>query len=83
MRKQYNFWPGEQGLDAWDVSRLIELSRHLPVIEVPIASISEVESTYWYDYGDQRPTVRSVAEHARLIAESTGLGPSFWLPTDA
>ena len=31
MRKQYNFWPGPVGLDAWDVDRLIELSRDLPV----------------------------------------------------
>lgn len=69
MRKQYNFWPGECGLDAWDVDRLIELSRELPVIDVPIAAISEVDSTYWFDYGSQRPTVRRVAEHARLIAE--------------
>jgi hypothetical protein len=69
VRKQYNFWPGEHGLDAWDVDRLIELSRDLPVIEVAIASIVEVDSTYWFDYGSQQPTVRSVAEHARLIAE--------------
>jgi len=24
VRKQYHFWPGEHGLDAWDVDRLIE-----------------------------------------------------------
>ena len=69
MRKQYNFWPGDQGLDAWDVDRLIALSRALPVAEVPIASISEVDSTYWYADEIQLPTVRSVAAHARLIAD--------------
>jgi hypothetical protein len=69
VRKQYNFWPGERGLDAWDVDRLIELSRELPVIEVSIASISEVDSPYWFADPSQLPTVRSVAEHARLIAE--------------
>jgi len=25
MRKQYHFWPGEGGMDAWDVDHLIEL----------------------------------------------------------
>jgi hypothetical protein len=25
VRKQYHFWPGEHGVDAWDVDRLIEL----------------------------------------------------------
>ncbi len=27
VRKQYHFWPGAEGLDAWDVDRLVELSR--------------------------------------------------------
>jgi hypothetical protein len=68
MRKQYHFRPGASGLDAWDVDRLISLSVGLPVIEVPLESIHEIDSVYWYDHG-YRPTVRSVAEHARLIAE--------------
>ena len=68
MRKQYHFRPGIAGLDAWDVDRLIDLSAGLPVIDVPIASIHEIDSAYWYDHG-YRPTVRSVVEHARLIAE--------------
>jgi hypothetical protein len=68
MRKQYYFRPGASGLDAWDVDRLISLSAGLPVAEVPLAAIGEIDSVYWYDHGYQ-PTVRSVAEHARLIAE--------------
>jgi hypothetical protein len=69
MRKQYNFWPGERGLDAWDVDRLIRLAADLPLVEVPIASVIEVDSAYWYGFGEV-PTVRSVVEHARLIAEA-------------
>jgi len=69
MRKQYNFWRGEFGLDAWDVDRLIELSSGLPVIEVEIASIAEIDSTYWYGFGEV-PTVRSVVEHARLMIDA-------------
>jgi hypothetical protein len=69
MRKQYHFRPGVTGLDAWDVDRLISLSAGLPIIEVPLASIHEIDSVYWYDH-DYRPTIRSVAEHARLIAEA-------------
>jgi hypothetical protein len=30
MRKHYHFQPGAAGLDAWDIDRLIELSRGLP-----------------------------------------------------
>ena len=39
VRKQYHFWPGEDGLDAWDVDRLVELSRSLPVRQVSLGSI--------------------------------------------
>lgn len=68
MRKQYHFWPGENGLDAWDVDRLIELSRNLVPKAVPLDGIDEVDSVYWFDEF-QRPTVRKVVEHVRLIQE--------------
>lgn len=69
MRKQYHFWPGEDGFDAWDVDRLVELSRGLPIKDVELASIDEVDSVYWFDDQSQRPTVRRVVEHARLIED--------------
>ena len=69
MRKQYHFWPGNNGLDAWDVDRLIRLSAGLPVIEVPLAAIAEVDTVYWFDGKSEQPTVRKVIEHARLISE--------------
>jgi len=68
MRKQYHFWPGRSGLDAWDVDRLIELARGLPLEQVPLEEIAEIDSVYWFDEW-QRPTVRAVAEHFRLIEE--------------
>jgi hypothetical protein len=64
--KQYHFWPGDQGLDAWDVDRLIELSASLPVMEVPIADLPEIDTVYWFDEW-QAPTVRAVVDHCRLI----------------
>jgi hypothetical protein len=69
VRKQYHFWPGEHGFDAWDVDRLVELSRGLPIKDVELASIDEIDSVYWFDDQSQRPTVRRVVEHARLIEE--------------
>jgi hypothetical protein len=41
VRKQYSFWAGEDGLDAWDVDNLIELARDLPVEEVALEYIGE------------------------------------------
>jgi hypothetical protein len=69
VRKQYHFWPAEGGFDAWDVDRLIELSRDLEVERVPIDSIREIDTEYWFDGSAEVPTVRKVAEHAKLIAE--------------
>ncbi len=68
IRPQYNFWPGENGYDAWDVERLIHLSEHLPIVEIPLATLGELDGAYW---GSEAPlTVREIAEHARLISEA-------------
>jgi hypothetical protein len=69
VRKQYHFWPGEQGLDAWDVDRLIELSSGLPIREIALDSIGEVDTVYWFSAGSSEPTVRNIVEHFRLVQE--------------
>jgi hypothetical protein len=74
VRKQYHFWPGANGLDAWDVDRLVALSRDLPVEEVPLAEIGEVDSVYWFDDANQ-PTVRNIVEHIRLMRDADAAYP--------
>ncbi len=69
MRKQYHFWPAERGFDAWDVDRLIALSRDLPIERVAVDAIGEVDTAYWFAGSDDVPTVRRVVEHVRLISE--------------
>jgi hypothetical protein len=69
VRKQYHFWPGGHALDAWDVDRLIRLSRALPVEQVVVDDIAEIDSVYWFDDREQSPTVRRVVEHARLMQD--------------
>ena len=70
MRKQYHFWPSEQGLQAWDVGRLIDLSRDLPRQKIPVSSIREFDEVYWFDGEYQKPTCRKVVEHLQLIQET-------------
>jgi hypothetical protein len=67
MRKQYNFWQGPVGLDAWDIDRLIELSRDLPVRHIEVSSISQLDTAYWSP--TQVLTVRQIAEHFRLVRD--------------
>ena len=69
MRKQYNFWPSESGLDAWDVDRLIQLSQNLVVREIPVASITEIDSPYWFKDERDKPTVKNIVDHFRLVRE--------------
>ena len=66
---EYHFWKPEHGdgRDAWDVARLIELSADLPIEEVELATIEEIDSVYWFDGVTYRPTVRAVVEHAERI----------------
>jgi hypothetical protein len=70
VRKQYNFWPGDRGLDAWDVDRLIRLSAELPVVDMPLVDIGELDTSYWSTAEAGRPlTVREIVSHAALIQD--------------
>jgi hypothetical protein len=70
VRQQYYFRPTADGYDAWDVTHLIELSRDLPVKEVPLSSIHELDAVYWFG-GDGAPaTVRILVRHMELVNEA-------------
>jgi hypothetical protein len=66
MRKQYHFRPSAAGLRAWDIDRLVALSKCLEGQLVPVASIRELDEPYW----GEPMTCRNVAEHAGLIEEA-------------
>ncbi|MGX5833460.1 hypothetical protein ACWIJ6_04745 [Aeromonas piscicola] len=67
IRAQYHFRNSPEGLLAWDVRRLVRLSRGLPVQAVPLAQIAELDFEHWYGHGEARPTVRSIIEHCQLM----------------
>ncbi len=70
MRKQYHFRPSQVGLLAWDVHRLIELSAGLPIEQLSLTRIAELDEPYWFDDPEAPPTCRAVSEHAKLILEA-------------
>jgi hypothetical protein len=59
VRKQYYFRQSERGLLAWDVDRLVDLSRDLPPFQVPVSDVQPD-----YDWSDD------VAGHKQLIDEA-------------
>jgi len=69
LRQQYHFRKSDRGLLAWDVLKLIELSRGFDVIEVPLSEIQELKETYWFGLGVP-PTSVDIALHARQIYEA-------------
>jgi hypothetical protein len=71
MRKQYNLRPSKDGLRAWDVDRLIELSKNFPVKNILLSEIKEVNETYWFKDPSQLPTGVAILEHIKLMEEAS------------
>lgn len=67
--KQYHFWPNGDAFDAWDVDRLVPLGQGLPLEEVSLDEISELDDVYWF-HDEHRATVRNVLAHTRLILDA-------------
>lgn len=65
MRKQYYFRSSAAGLLAWDVDRLVRLTRDLPSRAVPLAEIRELDEPVFGE--DEPPTWRALVAHARLM----------------
>ncbi len=73
MRKQYYFRQSSVGLLAWDVDRLIRLSREFQVRAVPLTEIRELDEAVFG--ADEPPTWRSFAAHCRLVQEAESRYP--------
>jgi hypothetical protein len=73
VRKQYYFRPSENGFDAWDVDHLIELSAGLPVLDVPLTSIRELDTADGFGADGASFTVRVLVRHMELVNQ-TDLG---------
>ncbi len=69
MRRQYHSRYVEGRRLIWDVHRLVELSRGLPVEHVPLAEIVELDEPFWFD-GTAQPICREIALHAKFILET-------------
>ncbi len=53
---------------AWDVDRLVDLTRDLPSRDVPLSSIREIDEP-WFGH-DEPPTLRTFVEHLRLLDDA-------------
>ena len=69
MRKQYYFRPFQNRFYAWDVDRLIKLTKDSEVKQISLDSIKEIDENHWFN-NDETPTCRAIFEHAKLIQEA-------------
>jgi len=70
LRKQYHFRPSTKGYYAWDVNRLVELTKNFERQRVKLDSIQEIDQTFWFGDKHDKPTCRAIVEHIRLIKET-------------
>ena len=70
MRIQYHFRSSLQGLCAWNVQRLAQLSSTFVRERVPLSAIRELDEPYWAGAPGQQLTCREVVDHARLMLDS-------------
>ena len=68
IRPQYHFRASDEGLLAWDVGRLISLTADLPIRDILVSEIPELDENHWYTHAT--PTCRSIIEHAELIDQA-------------
>ena len=70
LRKQYHFRTIGADLLAWDIHRLIRLSKSFPPKPVRIADIPELDENWWYQDPQAVPTPRELAVHMALVQQT-------------
>ena len=65
LRMQYHLRQSPQGTLAWDVHRLIALARDLPVQQLPLTPMAEIDQNHWFAHGEL-PTPRALLAHWQL-----------------
>lgn len=71
MRQQYHRRQSGEDVFIWNVNKLAERANDMPIIDLALSDIAELDETFWYSDRDKNmPTCRSVADHAKLIEET-------------
>lgn len=70
MKKKYYVRKVNGETHIWDVDKLVKLSEHYLPKEVMLESLDELDSNYWFQNGEDVPSVRKIANHIEF-AEKT------------
>lgn len=71
MRQQYHHRKVGEDVYIWDVNKLVQIAQNMPVVEIELTDIAELDETFWYsDRDGNQPTCRSISDHAKVIEET-------------
>ena len=70
MRKQYHLRTIGSDTHIWDVHKLVDASADLPVHDLPLTDIAEINENWWYQESGSVPTPESIARHIRLVQQA-------------
>ena len=68
MRKQYHFRKVGEDTYIWDVDQLILQSSNLPVIQLCLGEIKELDEPYWFP--NHYPTTQELINHFQLVQQA-------------
>ena len=68
IRPQYHFRWIDGHLHSWDVRKLLVSAAHLPIQDIPLTKIKEIDEPYWFGEGGDTPTCRRIMDHAAQVA---------------
>lgn len=66
MRQQYHFREIDGKTLIWNVNKLVEWSKNLPIVEVALTDIKEIDEAFWFKKGDI-VTARNFIDHMKLV----------------
>jgi len=72
MRHQYHSRAVGDDQYIWDVKKLVERAIHMPIQEIDLSEIKELDEEYWFNAdGSLPPTCRNIAAHFKLMRDSS------------
>jgi hypothetical protein len=69
LHQQYYFRESDKGLLAWDVLKLIKITKGFEVVQVALSDIRELKEVYWFGLGAP-PIMEDIVQHAKQIFEA-------------
>ncbi|WP_415404624.1 hypothetical protein [Tateyamaria sp. SN3-11] len=68
IREQYHMRRAANGVDAWDIRKLLMQHGADPVHDVALSDIAELDENWWFDI-EGTPTPRALAHHMEMVQQ--------------